>query len=48
VIERVDVNVWVSMSIQRAIDTINNRLQNGLAFLATVGSTSLTRGSMRW
>lgn len=40
VIERVDLNVWVSMSIQRAIDTVNNRLQNGLAFLATVGSTS--------
>ena len=40
VIERVDLNVWVSMSIQRAIDVINNRLQNGLAFLATVGSTA--------
>ena len=40
VIERVDLNVWVSMSIQRAIDTVNNRLQNGLAFLATVGSTA--------
>ena len=40
VIERVDLNVWVSMSIQRAIDVVNNRLQNGLAFLATVGSTS--------
>jgi biopolymer transport protein ExbB len=40
VIERVDLNAWVSMSIQRAIDTVNNRLQNGLAFLATVGSTA--------
>ena len=40
VIERVDLNVWVGMSIQRAIDVINNRLQNGLAFLATVGSTA--------
>lgn len=40
VIERVDLNAWVGMSIQRAIDTINNRLQNGLAFLATVGSTA--------
>ena len=28
------------MSIQRAIETIANRLQNGLAFLATVGSTA--------
>ena len=40
VIERVDLNAWVGMSIQRAIDTVNNRLQNGLAFLATVGSTA--------
>jgi biopolymer transport protein ExbB len=40
VIERVDLNVWVAMSIQRAIDIVNNRLQNGLAFLATVGSTA--------
>ncbi len=40
VIERVDLNAWVGMSIQRALDTVNNRLQNGLAFLATVGSTA--------
>jgi len=40
VVERVDLNAWVGMSIQRAIDTVNNRLQNGLAFLATVGSTA--------
>ncbi len=39
-IEIVDLNGWISMSIQRAIDTVNNRLQNGLAFLATVGSTA--------
>jgi biopolymer transport protein ExbB len=38
--ERVDLNNWIHMSIQRAIDTVNNRLQNGLAFLATVGSTA--------
>lgn len=40
IIESVDLNGWVSMSVQRAIDTVNNRLQNGLAFLATVGSTA--------
>ena len=40
VIERVDINAWIGMSIQRAVDVINNRLQNGLAFLATVGSTA--------
>jgi biopolymer transport protein ExbB len=40
VIERVDLNAWVAMSIQRAVDVVSNRLQNGLAFLATVGSTA--------
>lgn len=38
--EEVDLNAWVGMSVQRAIDVISNRLQNGLAFLATVGSTA--------
>jgi len=38
--EEVDLNAWVGMSLQRAIDVISNRLQNGLAFLATVGSTA--------
>src|SRR2546422_9928518 len=28
------------MSLERAIDVISNRLQTGLAFLATVGSTA--------
>src|SRR5437899_8798480 len=28
------------MALQRAIDLIGNRLQSGLAFLATVGSTA--------
>ena len=36
----VDLNEWDTMSIQRATDNVNNRLQDGLAFLATVGSTS--------
>jgi biopolymer transport protein ExbB len=38
--EQVDLNAWISMSVQRAVDTIGNRLQGGLAFLATVGSTA--------
>jgi biopolymer transport protein ExbB len=37
---QVDLNTWVGMSVQRAIDTVGNRLQTGLAFLATVGSTA--------
>ncbi len=36
----VDLNSWVGMTLQRANDTISGRLQNGLAFLATVGSTA--------
>lgn len=39
-VEQVDLNSWIAMSVQRANDTISNRLQNGLAFLATVGSTA--------
>jgi biopolymer transport protein ExbB len=36
----VDLNTWISMSIQRAIDYVQSRTQDGLAFLATVGSTA--------
>jgi biopolymer transport protein ExbB len=36
----VDLNTWISMSIQRAIDNVQSRMQDGLAFLATVGSTA--------
>ena len=38
--EQIDLNSWVGMSLQRSIDTIAERQQNGLAFLATVGSTA--------
>jgi len=36
----VDLNDWISMSIQRAIENVHSRTQDGLAFLATVGSTA--------
>jgi biopolymer transport protein ExbB len=39
-LQHVDLNSWVTMSIQRAIENVQNRLQDGLAFLATVGSTA--------
>jgi len=39
-LERIDLNEWVTMSIQRAVEKIQSRLQDGLAFLATVGSTA--------
>ncbi len=38
--KQLDLNAWVGMALQRAIDIIGNRLQGGLAFLATVGSTA--------
>jgi biopolymer transport protein ExbB len=38
--EHIDRNTWVSMSVQRTVDTVNSRLQDGLAVLATVGSTA--------
>jgi biopolymer transport protein ExbB len=36
----VDFNSWVTMSIQRAMGTVQSRMQDGLAVLATVGSTA--------
>jgi biopolymer transport protein ExbB len=39
-LEQIDLNTWITMSIQRAVDNVSSRLQDGLAFLATVGSTS--------
>ncbi|GBQ64410.1 ExbB/TolQ/MotA proton channel family protein [Acetobacter lovaniensis NRIC 0474] len=38
--EAIDLHSWTSMSIQRAVNNIQNSLQKGLAFLGTVGSTS--------
>jgi biopolymer transport protein ExbB len=39
-LEQIDLNSWISMSIQRAVEKVQSRLQDGLAFLATVGSTA--------
>ncbi len=38
--DRIDLNTWLSLAVQRAIDNVQSRLQDGLAFLATVGSTA--------
>ncbi|HEY1503389.1 MAG TPA: MotA/TolQ/ExbB proton channel family protein [Stellaceae bacterium] len=38
--EQIDRHTWITMSLQRAVDAIGNRLQGGLAVLATVGSTA--------
>ena len=38
--DRIDLHEWITMSLQRATEAVNGRLSNGLAFLATVGSTA--------
>ena len=38
--EQIDPQSWITLSLQRSADSISNRLQRGLAFLATVGSTA--------
>ena len=37
---QINLNDWMSMSIQRSIDRVQSSMQDGLAFLATVGSIS--------
>ena len=39
-LDQIDYNDWVTMGIQRAVENVGSRLQDGLAFLATVGSTA--------
>jgi biopolymer transport protein ExbB len=39
-VEQIDKHTWVTMSVDRAVSSIQSRLQDGLAFLATVGSTA--------
>jgi biopolymer transport protein ExbB len=39
-VESIDKHTWISMSVDRAVGNIQGRLQDGLAFLATVGSTA--------
>jgi len=39
-VEAIDKNTWISMAVDRAVGSINNRLQDGMAVLATVGSTA--------
>jgi biopolymer transport protein ExbB len=38
--QEVDLNSWIIMTIQRAVDSVQARMQDGLSFLATVGSTA--------
>ena len=38
--DRISLNDWLAMALQRSVDNVNSKLSNGLSFLATVGSTS--------
>jgi biopolymer transport protein ExbB len=38
--ENIDHSSWVTMNVDRAVGEVNTRVQGGLGFLATVGSTS--------
>ncbi len=39
-VESIDKHTWITMSVDRAVGSVQSRLQDGLAFLATVGSTA--------
>src|SRR3546814_2084662 len=36
-VEQIDLNSWVTMSVNRAVEEIQSRLTGGLSVLATVG-----------
>ncbi|WP_184296662.1 MotA/TolQ/ExbB proton channel family protein [Roseateles oligotrophus] len=38
--ENIDHSTWVTMNIERSVSEVQSRVQTGLGFLATVGSTS--------
>jgi biopolymer transport protein ExbB len=38
--DRIDLHEWITMSLQRAVDQVNSKLQGGLGLLATVGSVA--------
>ena len=39
-VEAIDKHTWISMSVDRAVGSVQNRLGDGMAILATVGSTA--------
>ncbi len=39
-VEQIDRHTWITMSVDRAIGNVQSRTQDGLAVLATVGSTA--------
>lgn len=39
-VESIDKHTWIGMAVDRSVGSIQNRLQDGMAVLATVGSTA--------
>ena len=39
-VESIDKHTWISMSVDRSVGSVQSRLQDGMAVLATVGSTA--------
>jgi biopolymer transport protein ExbB len=39
-LEQISLDTWVTTAVERATNTVSNRLQDGLSFLGTVGSTA--------
>ena len=39
-VESIDKHTWIGMSVERAVGNVQSRLSDGMALLATVGSTS--------
>jgi biopolymer transport protein ExbB len=38
--DRIELHEWITMSLQRSVNNVTSKLQTGLGFLATVGSTA--------
>jgi biopolymer transport protein ExbB len=38
--DRIDLNEWITMTLQRAVDQVQSKLHSGLGLLATVGSVA--------
>ena len=38
--DRIDLNEWITMSLQRSVEQVSNNMSRGLGLLATVGSSA--------
>lgn len=44
--DQIPLHEWIAVTLQRSVDSVSSRLQNGLAVLATTGSTAPFIGLM--